>query len=193
MNLLAELGRHPLRIQRRRTEGWRKPEGAVAITRPGVFGNPFFTAGSFERWILHGEIVVNDLRPQGMIPWCEEKKDRLRRKREVILERLPQLRGKQLMCFCGVGQACHGDVLARMANCVTHQLVASRELMLDTPYNLMMYLRQRFRDECETQKQQVIGTISWKVIEIKNSNRCLIDVTGDTLPIDFKQGADQCE
>lgn len=31
----------PERIQRRRTKGWRKPEGAVCVTRPGAYGNPY--------------------------------------------------------------------------------------------------------------------------------------------------------
>jgi hypothetical protein len=31
----------PKRIQLRRTKGWRKPEGAVVVTRPGKWGNPF--------------------------------------------------------------------------------------------------------------------------------------------------------
>lgn len=31
----------PKRIQRKRTKGWRMPEGAVSVTRPGNWGNPF--------------------------------------------------------------------------------------------------------------------------------------------------------
>lgn len=31
----------PKRIQRKRTKGWRMPEGAVYVGRPGKFGNPF--------------------------------------------------------------------------------------------------------------------------------------------------------
>jgi uncharacterized protein DUF4326 len=31
----------PERIQLRRTVGWRKPEGAVVVSRPGRWGNPF--------------------------------------------------------------------------------------------------------------------------------------------------------
>lgn len=31
----------PVRIQRRRTRGWRMPEGAVYVGRPGPWGNPF--------------------------------------------------------------------------------------------------------------------------------------------------------
>jgi hypothetical protein len=31
----------PLRIQRKRTKGWRMPEGAVYVGRPSRWGNPF--------------------------------------------------------------------------------------------------------------------------------------------------------
>ncbi|HEY8881900.1 MAG TPA: DUF4326 domain-containing protein [Dermatophilaceae bacterium] len=31
----------PVRIQLRRTKGWRKPEGAVVVSRPTKWGNPF--------------------------------------------------------------------------------------------------------------------------------------------------------
>ncbi|WP_234798123.1 DUF4326 domain-containing protein, partial [Mycobacteroides chelonae] len=31
----------PQRIQRKRVKGWRKPEGAIVVTRPSRWGNPF--------------------------------------------------------------------------------------------------------------------------------------------------------
>lgn len=31
----------PQRIQRKRTKGWRMPEGAIYVGRPTVYGNPF--------------------------------------------------------------------------------------------------------------------------------------------------------
>ena len=106
---------HRLRIQRQRQKGWRKPEGAVCVTRPGLFGNPFETAKSFERWILAGEISLTDLRREWM-PWTPESKERLRQKRDAILQRLPDLVGKPLACFCGLDSPCHADTLCRLAN-----------------------------------------------------------------------------
>ncbi len=38
---------HPLRIQRRRTKGYRMPPGAVYCGRPTIWGNPFDTAEEF--------------------------------------------------------------------------------------------------------------------------------------------------
>jgi hypothetical protein len=34
----------PKRIQRKRTKGWRMPEGAVYVGRPTKWGNPFDVA-----------------------------------------------------------------------------------------------------------------------------------------------------
>ena len=38
---LSDKGKHPLRQRRKRTKGWRKPSGAVCVSRPSQFGNPF--------------------------------------------------------------------------------------------------------------------------------------------------------
>lgn len=39
----------PVRIQRKRTKGWRMPEGAVYVGRPSRWGNPF-AAQRVPRW-----------------------------------------------------------------------------------------------------------------------------------------------
>lgn len=38
----------PNRIQRRHSRGWRMPDGAVSVTRPGPHGNPFRVGGYFK-------------------------------------------------------------------------------------------------------------------------------------------------
>jgi hypothetical protein len=40
----------------------------------------------------------------------------LTHKRQVILNRLPELRGKNLACWCKPGSPCHADVLLDLAN-----------------------------------------------------------------------------
>lgn len=40
----------PKRIQRKRTKGWRMPEGAVYVGRPTKWGNPFSPDGSWIVW-----------------------------------------------------------------------------------------------------------------------------------------------
>ena len=38
----------PVRIQRRRTKGWRMPENTVSVTRPGALGNPMTLKDAIE-------------------------------------------------------------------------------------------------------------------------------------------------
>lgn len=98
------------RIQRKRTKGWRMPEGAVYVGRPTIWGNrndtrtfgPTLAVKLFEHDIDKGTAgwpgIGKALTPE-MI--CEE------------------LAGKDLACWCPLDQPCHADVLLRLANQAT--------------------------------------------------------------------------
>lgn len=111
----------PERIQRRRTRGWRMPEGAVYVGRPSRWGNPYgldlyridypehddaehrFMATSDFRGLIEGR-WQNDDRPD--YPSIEEIR--------------AELAGKDLACWCpptpeGEHDQCHADVLLRIA------------------------------------------------------------------------------
>lgn len=105
----------PVRIQLRRTKGWRKPEGAIVVARLSRWGNPFTfkdaeSAGftrkdavtAFADW-LHGN------------PWACGA-DRYEAKRQAILDSLSDLRGHDLCCWCPLGSPCHADILLELAN-----------------------------------------------------------------------------
>ena len=100
---------HPLRIQRKREKGWRMPEGAEYVGRPGLFGNPFNTAILYHEWIkydrLPAYILSDEVRAADLIYL-----------RKRILRRLPELRGKQLVCWCPLDAPCHADTLCELAN-----------------------------------------------------------------------------
>ncbi len=88
----------PKRIQRRRSKGWRKPEGVVSVTRPGKWGNPHKSIehASFAK---HAYVTYLDK------AIADGKLD------------IEELRGRDLMCWCKVGRPfCHGDVLLDRAN-----------------------------------------------------------------------------
>ena len=44
----------PKRVQLRRAKGYRKPDGAIVVSRPSVYGNPFPVDGSWIMWTAVG-------------------------------------------------------------------------------------------------------------------------------------------
>lgn len=86
------------RIKRERTKGWKAPEGAVYIGRPGPWGNPW----SIEE---HGRDQAVELFRQYLAGNAR------------LMEQVrQQLAGRDLMCWCPLDEACHGDVLLQAAN-----------------------------------------------------------------------------
>lgn len=111
----------PVRVQRRRSKGWRMPPNTASVCRPGPFGNPFrlgapledvdralrtaaglpaggtLTAATavqlYRHWLLHT--------PEG----------------GAILQRAEkELPGKNLACYCSLEGPCHADVLLEVVN-----------------------------------------------------------------------------
>lgn len=105
----------PKRIQRKRTQGWRMPEGAVCVTRPGKWGNPFTVLPNARP----GAIVGGALGYQA-VPTIEDAIECFRAmfeaKPEMVEAARNELRGKDLACFCPLDQPCHADVLLEIAN-----------------------------------------------------------------------------
>ena len=92
----------PLRVQRRRVKGWRKPENTVCVDRTTVWGNPFKAdwpeGGKDRAW------AVSAFR--GYYHDAQEY-------RAAVVR---SLRGKNLACFCSLDGPCHADVLLDWAN-----------------------------------------------------------------------------
>ena len=110
----------PTRITLSRAKGWQKPEGAIVVSRPSIWGNPFTVARAIE--IVHvkpkhaAQYVVNcfdDWLRGDIQNWMGPESDGAA---ALILSRLPELRGHDLCCWCKPGDPCHGDVLILMAN-----------------------------------------------------------------------------
>lgn len=106
----------PTRIQRRRTRGWRMPEGAVYVGRPGRWGNPLPVGVYVD---VFGNRVTRALAEL-----------RVREYREALLaghlavtvdDVQRELRGRDLACWCplpapGEPDLCHAAVLLDVAN-----------------------------------------------------------------------------
>jgi len=123
----------PQRIQQRRTLGWRKPEGAVAVGRGTKWGNPFPIGkrGEVEAITDRGNVFTASF----VAPTAEVA---VRLYREFVTDGIEtwlgariyaefrddiraELAGKDLMCWCplpepGQPDHCHAAVLLELAN-----------------------------------------------------------------------------
>ena len=126
----------PQRIQRKRTKGWRMPEGARYVGRPSRWGNPFLvcrvdcSTGLGMCWAIYAkgwgsnglvvehidrpdeahrqavELFELHIGPMGSFEYSDEK----------LAAVVTELGGRDLACWCPPAYACHADVLLRLAN-----------------------------------------------------------------------------
>ncbi len=131
----------PRRIQLRRTKGWRKPEGAVVVSRPTRWGNPIRVLGAHTvgpHWadvranfgravrgpadVLYSshsseqDAVEHAVHLFRILTKVEQQGDPVRFERW-----LAPLRGHDLACWCplpapGEPDWCHAAVLLELAN-----------------------------------------------------------------------------
>jgi hypothetical protein len=88
----------PRRVVLSRKKGWKMPLNTVKVSRPSKWGNQFtveeygrkLAVDNYRRYLI-GKSVVGALD-------------------------LTELKGKNLACWCKIGEACHADVLLAMAN-----------------------------------------------------------------------------
>lgn len=88
-----------MRLERR--AGWRKPEGAVVVARPGRWGNPFRVGVHGDRAACVAAFEAALL--AGALPYD-------------VAEVRARLAGRDLACWCPQGEPCHADVLLHWAN-----------------------------------------------------------------------------
>jgi hypothetical protein len=135
----------PERIQRKRTKGWRMPEGAVYVGRPTIFGNPFsaYKCDCCGYWDVKDDNDVTYLVDHQYVRQPAVRADRTtwttkhQATRESVRlyndeltywvggrmgwdpsfrEAVESLRGKDLACWCPLDQPCHADVLLALAS-----------------------------------------------------------------------------
>lgn len=109
----ADLSRAaPIRIQLSRKKGWRIPANSVKVSRPSKWGNPFKIGETYPRGPMHlgRTLTVRDARHAVRLfrRWLFHQK-----RAEGLV---PELRGKNLACWCQLNQPCHADVLLELAN-----------------------------------------------------------------------------
>lgn len=112
----------PERIQRKRTPGWRMPPGAVSVTRPGKWGNPWrVIRGDHDKWMVYPTgsewttVSIHDTH-HAAVQTAVDQFRRAATHPEVIAAARRELAGRDLACWCPLDMPCHGDVLLEIAN-----------------------------------------------------------------------------
>jgi hypothetical protein len=100
----APVSTTPKRIQRKRTKGWKMPEGAIYVGRPTKWGNPVKIGDWFD-----GKRVDR----AAAVAWYRAH---VTAESAMGRDAVAELRGKDLSCFCPRDQPCHADVLLKLAN-----------------------------------------------------------------------------
>lgn len=111
------------RIQRKRTKGWRMPEGALYVGRPTKWGNPFRPV------LVDGEWQIEDDNTVRYDSWDGTKRSAIERCRSMfwslhvgfwdeaeVAAFVAPLRGHDLACWCDLDAPCHADVLLELSN-----------------------------------------------------------------------------
>lgn len=134
---------NPARIQRSRAKGWRRPDDAVYVGRPSVWGNPFQLHGwraSFRavmmdcsgdhdgraqaavqlyRMWLFGQERIATVADIKALTWFDREilTVEIKHRRPALATIKQDLAGRKLVCWCAVDAPfCHADVLLEIAN-----------------------------------------------------------------------------
>jgi hypothetical protein len=124
---------------------------AIIVARPTIWGNPWAAGAPARFWLPEWPVsqqpIAGDLTPFDVVTlfdrlltgWHTSDPPKtllpanlnskgitharrlLRDHAAIILRRLPELRGRNLACWCPLDAPCHADVLLRLANEETDQ------------------------------------------------------------------------
>ena len=93
-----EMQTKPIRVQRKRTKGWKMPPNTVCVNRGTKWGNPFTVKEYGRRLALFNY------------------RQRFRNLMLIDAIDISELSGKNLACFCRLDEECHADFLLEIAN-----------------------------------------------------------------------------
>lgn len=117
-----------IRVQLSRAKGWRMPPNTVKVSRPSRWGNPFYMedwgreqavtlyrdmleGGWSPNWIADMTAADGSFVYMAMLQWRRRLGTQFARDLAHA-----ELRGKNLACWCGLGEPCHADILLAIAN-----------------------------------------------------------------------------
>lgn len=111
---------NPIRIQRKRTAGWRMPANTVYVGRPGKFGNPF----SFKDFLISLSLIHqvrqvqnHEVSDNAGREWMVDSFEKwIKENPELLSLAKKELKGKNLACWCSLKEKCHADILLMIVN-----------------------------------------------------------------------------
>jgi len=96
-----------IRIQRKRTKGWRMPEGAIYVGRPSRWGN-MYRVGDEDPDPNHAGERMDAKTATDYFGWVLSTSYNA----DAYLE--PLRSATALVCWCPLDQPCHADVLIEL-------------------------------------------------------------------------------
>lgn len=118
----------PERVQLSRQRGWRMPPNTVKVDRSNkTYGNPFAVYATHfamsdgsraTRWSAEGVRVLFETKREAAAGAVEMYRARVMHEQMATFRgnAIAQLKGKNLACWCPIGDPCHADVLLELAN-----------------------------------------------------------------------------
>jgi len=118
------MANNPIRIQRKRTKGWKMPENTVYVGRGSKWGNPYVIGKTIHQCDGSGDhrIVTRTLAIRKWVAKMFPYSHRTGRLEDLLVSEAnitwikSELRGKNLACWCDPKEPCHGDMLLEIAN-----------------------------------------------------------------------------
>jgi hypothetical protein len=92
------------------------PEGAISVTRPGKWGNPFKVSDYFDAGYSGNADVAARHCVEAYRAWLLGQRHWAHGRQMPAPPDPSELRGKNLACWCAIGKPCHADVLLEIAN-----------------------------------------------------------------------------
>ena len=114
MNTTQLLNKTPKRIQRKRSKGWRIPENTVYVGRGSKYGNQFKIGADGDanqciaKYMEYRFPYTHHGEHNSMQDFMLSKAN--------LQEATKDLRGKNLACWCKIGDPCHADSLLEIVN-----------------------------------------------------------------------------
>lgn len=116
--MMCHVEQKPMRVQLKRTKGYRMPPNSRKVDRSTRWGNPF-NATQVGVVFFHKGLPapIVHLNTEPSVERCIDMFiGYLKYRLEVDSDFLDPLQGKNLACWCPLDQPCHADVLLRLAN-----------------------------------------------------------------------------